>query len=141
MATGIKLTYSVPYKHSQNGLVEAFIKKIQLFSWSLLIQACLLSYFWAHAVLHAATLLRYRPTLLNDYSPLELLFGQTLDISHFRVFGCQVWVPTVEPKQTTISKHREEGVYIGFDSLSIIRYLTPSTCILHKVRFQNCKFD
>ena len=28
MATGIELTYSVPYEHSQNGLAEAFIKKI-----------------------------------------------------------------------------------------------------------------
>ena len=28
MATRIKLTYFVPYEHSQNGLAEAFIKKI-----------------------------------------------------------------------------------------------------------------
>ena len=37
MATGIELTYSVPYEHSQNGLAEAFIKKIQLISRRLLI--------------------------------------------------------------------------------------------------------
>jgi hypothetical protein len=141
LATGIELTYSVPYEHSQNGLAEAFIKKIQLISRPLLIQAGLPSYFWAHAVLHAATLLRYRPTLLNDFSPLELLSGQKPDISHFRVFGCQVWIPTVEPKRTTISKHRIEGVYVGFDSPSIIRYLIPSTGIMHKARFQNSKFD
>ena len=45
MATRIKLTYSVPYEHSQNGLAEAFIKKIQLISRPLLIQADLPSYF------------------------------------------------------------------------------------------------
>lgn len=28
--TGIELTYSAPYEHSQNDLAEAFIKKIQL---------------------------------------------------------------------------------------------------------------
>ena len=141
MATGIELTYSVPYEHSQNGLAEAFIKKIQLISRPLLIQANLPSYFWGHAVLHAATLLRYCPTLLNDFSPLELLSGQKLDISHFRVFGCQVWVPAVEPKTITISHHRVEGIYVGFDSPSVIRYLTPETGVLHKARFQNCKFD
>jgi transposase InsO family protein len=135
LATGIELTYSVPYKHSQNGLAEAFIKKIQLISRPLLIQAGLPSYFWAHVVLDAATLLRYRPTLLNDFSPLDFLSDQKHDISHFRVFGCQVWIPTVEPKRTTISKHRIEGVYVGFDSPSIIRYLTPSTGIMHKARF------
>jgi hypothetical protein len=141
LATGIELTYSVLYEHSQNGLAEAFIKKIQLISRPLLTQAGLPSYFWAHAVLHAATLFRYCPTLLNDFSPLELASGQKPDISHFRVFGCQVWIPTVEPKRTTISKHRIEGVYVGFDSPSIIRYLTPSTGIMHKARFQNSKFD
>ena len=45
MATGIELTYSVPYEHSQNGLAEASIKKIQLISRPLLIQANLPSYF------------------------------------------------------------------------------------------------
>ena len=83
MAIGIKLTYSIPYEHSQNGLAKASIKKIQLISRPLLIQAGLSSYFWGHAVLHAATLLRYRPTLLNDFSPLELLSSQKPDVSHF----------------------------------------------------------
>jgi transposase InsO family protein len=141
LATGIELTYSVPYEHSQNGLAEAFIKKIQLISHPLLIQVGLPSNYWAHAVLHAATLLRYRPTLLNDFSPMELLSGRKPDISHFRTFGCQVWVPTAEPKRTTISKHREGGVYLGFDSPSIIRYLILATGVMHKARFQKCTFD
>ena len=38
-ATGIALTYSVPYEHSQNGLAEAFIKKIQLITRPLLLHA------------------------------------------------------------------------------------------------------
>ena len=141
MATRIELTYSVSYEHSQNGLAKAFIKKIQLISRPLLIQAGLPSYFWEHAVLHVATLLRYRPTLLNDFSPLELLSGQKPDVSHFRVFGCQVWVPIVEPKRITISHYRIENVYVGFDSPNVIRYLIPSIGVLHKARFQNCKFD
>jgi hypothetical protein len=141
VAMGIELTYSVPYEHSQNGLAEAFIKKIQLISRPLLLQAGLPSHLWTHAVLHAASLLKYRPTLLNDFSPLELLLGQKPDVSHFRVFGCQVWIPTVEPKRTTINSHRVEGIYVGFDSPSIIRYLNPATGIIHKARFQNSKFD
>ena len=92
MATGIELTYSVPYEHSQNGLAEAFIKKIQLISRPLLIQSNLPSYFWGHAVLHAATFLRYRPTLFNDFSPLELLSGQIFPTFGFLdvKFGCQL---------------------------------------------------
>jgi hypothetical protein len=31
-------------------------------------------------------------------------------------------------------------MYIGFDSPSIIRYLVPSTGVVHKARFENCRF-
>ena len=141
LAIGINLIYSVPYEHSQNGLAEAFLKKIKLINRPVLIHSGLPFHLWTHAVLHAATLLRYRPTLFNDFSPLELLFGQKSDISYLRIFGCQVWIPTAEFKRKTIEQHRLEGIYVGFDYPSIIRYLFPSTRILHKARFQNCQFD
>ena len=41
MASGINLTYSVPYKHAHNSLAEAFVKKIQLVARPLLFHACL----------------------------------------------------------------------------------------------------
>jgi hypothetical protein len=56
--SGITLTYSAPYEHSQNGLAEAFIKKLQLVTRPLLIHAKLPDSFWGHAILHAAALLR-----------------------------------------------------------------------------------
>jgi hypothetical protein len=139
-ATGIQLTYSVPYEHAQNGLAEAFIKKVQLITRPLLLHAHLPSDLWAHAVLHAAALLKLRPTLLNTQTPLEILSGRPPNISHIRVFGCQVWVPFPDPRRHTIGAHRQEGVYIGFDSPSIIRYLDPLTRTLYKARFANCRF-
>ena len=56
------------------------------------------------------------------------------------MFGCQVWTPLHEPRRHTIGAHRQEGVYVGFDSPSIIRYLDPLTCNLYKARFANCRF-
>ena len=141
VATGISLSYAVPYEHAQNGLAEAFIKKIQIISRPLLLHANLPSSFWSHAVLHAATLLRYRPTMLNEHSPLEILTGRPPDVSHIKVFGCQVWVPVPEPNRKTIGSHRLEGIYVGFDSPSIVRYVLPHTGTLSKARFQNCQFD
>ena len=32
------------------------------------------------------------------------------------------------------------GIYVGYDSLSIIRYLEPLTCNLFTSRFANCHF-
>jgi hypothetical protein len=141
VATGIALTYMVPYEHAQNGLAEAFIKKIQLISRPLLLHAKLPSSFWSHAVLHAATLLKYRPTMLQEHSPLEILTGRPADVSHIRTFGCQVWVPVPEPNRKTIGSYRLEGIYVGFDSPSIIRYVSPKTGTLSKARFQNCQFN
>lgn len=39
IATGITLTYCVPYEHFHNGLAKAFIKKIQLITRPLLLHA------------------------------------------------------------------------------------------------------
>jgi hypothetical protein len=67
-ATGITLTYSTPYEYAQNGLAEAFVRKIQLIASNvrpLLLHANLPSNMWGHVVLHATSLLRLRPTLLN----------------------------------------------------------------------------
>ena len=74
-ASVIDFSDSVAYEHSQNGLAEAYVKKIQLVARPLLLHANLPSSFWGHAVLHAAALLKMRPTLLNVQTPIELLTG------------------------------------------------------------------
>ena len=140
IASGITLTYSVPYEHSQNGMAEAFIKKIQLVARPLLLHANLPTDMWGHAVLHAASLLRLRPTLLNTQTPQEILSGRPPDVSHIRVFGCQAWIPLPDPLKHKMGRYRQEGVYVGFDSPSIIRYLDPTTRNLYKARFANCRF-
>ena len=61
-------------------------------------------------------------------------------MAHIRIFGYQVWVLVTEPKRYTIGPHRQEGIYVGFDSKSIIRYLGPTTGALFRARFANCRF-
>ena len=139
-ALGITFTYAVLYEHSQNGLAEAFIKKLQLVSRPLLLHAKLPDSFWGHALPHAATFLWLRPTLLNHLTPFELLAGRSPNVSHLRVFGCQVWIPVAEPNRKTIGTHRVESIYLGFDSPSIIRYMDIGNGNILKARFVNCKF-
>ncbi|KZV20032.1 hypothetical protein F511_15275 [Dorcoceras hygrometricum] len=55
---------------------------------------------WGHAILHAAALIRIRPSAYHKYSPLQLAFGKEPDISHLRIFGCTVYVP-ISPSQRT----------------------------------------
>ena len=140
ITTGITLTYSVPYEHAQNGLAKAFVKKIQLVTRPLLLHAQLPSNMWGHVVLHAASLLRLRPTLFNTQTPYECLSSRPPNISHVCIFGCQVWIPLPDPKRHTIGAHRQEGIYVGYHSPSIIRYIDPITRTLYKARFANYKF-
>jgi hypothetical protein len=97
---------------------------------------------WRHAVLHATALLKVKvkPTLLNVQTSAELQSGRILDVSHIKVFGCQVWVPVAKPKWRTIGAYIEEGIYIEFDSPTIICYLVSATSILLKAIIVNCRF-
>ena len=95
---------------------------------------------WGHAILHAATLVRIRPTNYHEFSPLQLTFGQEPNISHLRVFGCAVYVPIAPPQRTKMGLQRRLEIYVGYESPSIIKYLKPMTGDLFKTRFVNCHF-
>jgi hypothetical protein len=96
---------------------------------------------WGHGILHAASLIRIRLTSYQKYSPLQLAFGQPTNIFHFRIFGCAVYVPIAPPHRIKMGPQRRHGIYIGFDSPSIIRYIEPLTGDIFKARFEDCYFD
>jgi hypothetical protein len=95
---------------------------------------------WGHAILHAASLLKYRPSTYNQQTLHHLAFGLPPNISHLRTFGCQVVVPILGPKCTKIGPQRIKGIYIGYDSPSIIQFIEPTTRDVFKARFQECNF-
>ena len=76
MANGISVEHPVAYVHTQNGLAESLIKRLQLIARPLLMRTNLLTSVWGHAVLHAAALIRLRPTSYHQFSPMQLAFGQ-----------------------------------------------------------------
>ena len=96
---------------------------------------------WGHAILHAAALIHIRPTSYHSSSPLQLVFGKGPDIFHLRIFGCAVYVPIAPQKRTKIGPQRRLGIYIGYESPSIIKYLEPSTKDIFITRFVDCHFD
>ena len=55
---------------------------------------------WGHAVMHAISLIRIRPTSYLEYSPSQLVLGKQPNISHLRVFGCAVHVSIASPQRT-----------------------------------------
>ncbi|KAM2053253.1 hypothetical protein ACFX1T_002915 [Malus domestica] len=141
MTLGIDVEHSVPRVHTQNGLAEAFIKRLQLIARTLLMKTKLPVFAWGHAILHAASLVRLRPIANHQYLSIQLVFGHQPNISHLRVFGCVVYVPIAPPQRTRIEPQRRLGIYVGFDSPSIIRYLEPLTGYMFTARFADCHFD
>jgi hypothetical protein len=141
MSIEINVEHLVAHTHTQNGLAESFIKRLQLIARLLLMKTKLSVSAWEHAILHTASLVRIRPTTYQKYFPLQLAFGQPPNIFHFRIFGCAVYVPIVPPQRTKMGPQRRLEIYVGFDSLSIIRYLEPLTGDIFKARFEDCHFD
>ena len=90
---------------------------------AMLIEKSLPPSLWAEAVSHAAYIRNRCPTkALEGKTPLEAWTGRKPDVSHFREFGCDVWVMN----ETNISKLSPKSVkmkFVGFETGSkAIRY-------------------
>ena len=70
LSTGITVEHIVAHVHTQNGLADSLIKRIQLIARPLLMRTKLPVSIWGHAILHATTLVCIRPTNYHDNSPL-----------------------------------------------------------------------
>ena len=82
----------------------------------------LLTSAWGHAIMHVTALDHIRPTTYHEYFPSQLLLGKQPNISHLWIFGCAVYVP-IEPTQCIkMGLQWRLGIYLGFNSPSIIRY-------------------
>jgi hypothetical protein len=141
MALGIEVQHSMSYVHTQNGLAKSLIKRIKLITRPLLQDCNLPTICWGHAVSHAADLIQLRPTPYHSAFPLQLVHGDPPSISHLQKFGCVVYVPISPPKHISMDPHRKIGIYVGYLSPSIIKYLEPLTGDLLTARYADCIFN
>ena len=86
-------------------------------------------------------LIRLHPTAIQDLSPLQLVLGYQHNISHLRVFGCAVYVPLAPTHQTKLGPQRRLGIYVGFQSPSIINYIEPLIGEVFTAQFADCHFN
>ena len=127
MFIGINVQHPTAHVHSQNGLAESFIKPLQLIARPLLLKSKFPLSTQGHAIIHAANLIRLRPTANHDLSQLQLAKGYQPNISHLRVFGCAVYVPIAPTHRPKLGPQRRHGIYVGFQFASIINYIEPLT--------------
>ena len=81
ISIGINIEHPIDHVHTENGLVESLIKCLQLIARLLLMKTKLLASTWGHVVMHAASLIRIRPTSYHEYSPSQLVLGKQPNIN------------------------------------------------------------
>ena len=141
MSVGINIEHPVAHTHTQNGLAESLIKRLQLIAIPLLMKTKLPTSARGHAIMYAANLVHIRPTAYHEYSPFQLVLGKPPNISHIRIFGCAIYVPIAPTHHTKMGPQRRLRIYVGYDSPSIIRYLEPSIGDVFTARFVDCHFN
>lgn len=100
MSIGIDVKHPVPHVHTQNGLTEATIKRLQMVARTLVMRTNMHISAWGYTILHAALLIHFRPTVDQSFSAYQLVTRYEPDISHLHIFGCAVY-PLVAPPQRT----------------------------------------
>jgi hypothetical protein len=136
VALEIEVQHFVPYVHTQNGLAESLIIAKPLLQNCNLPTSC-----WGHAILHAGDLMQLHPTAYHTTSQLQLVCGDPPSISHMQKFGCAVCVPISPPNHTSMGLHRKMGIYVGYLSPSIIKYLEPLTGDLLTAQYTGSTFN
>ena len=134
MSIGINIVHPVAHVHTQKGLAESLIKRLQLIVRPLLMKTKLPAFTWGHA----ASLIRIRTTSYYEYSPSQLVLGKQPNISHLRIFGFAIYIPITPTQRTKMGPQQRLGIYVGFDYSSIIRYLEPLMEDIFTARFIDC---
>jgi hypothetical protein len=99
----------------QNGRVERKHQHILNVGRALLFQSKLHKQFWSYALLHATFLINIVSTpLLNNQSPYQILYNQTLDISHFKVFGSLCFASTLTSHRSKLDSRARKAFFLGY---------------------------
>ena len=97
---GIAQRLSCPHTHQQNGSAERKHCHIVESGLTLLATASVPFIYWDQAFLTAVYLINCLPSLvINNKSPLTLLYHKTLDYKFLKTFGCACW-PHLRPYNT-----------------------------------------
>ena len=92
MTIGIAVEHHVAHVHTQNDLADSLIKRLQLICRPLIMRTKLSISIWGYVILQSAALILIKPSAYDEYSPLQLAFGQESNIFHLRIFDCTVYV-------------------------------------------------
>jgi hypothetical protein len=56
--------------------------------------------------------------ILEDKTPREALIGVKQEVSHFRIFGCSVYIHVLVEKRTKLEPSSRKGLFVGYNETS-----------------------
>jgi hypothetical protein len=126
---GITIETSAPYSPSQNGVAERFNRTLMELVRAMLIAKGLPPFLWDEAVSHATFIRNRSPTrALKGKTPYEAWTGKKPDVSHFREFGCDVWVLDEDKNRSKLAPKSKKMVFVGFmEGSKAVRYWDKKT--------------
>ena len=126
---GITLEMTAPYSSAQNGVAERFNRTYMELARSMIVAKGLPTFLWDEAVAHANYIRnRVGTKALEGRTPYEAWFGRKPDVSHFREFGCDVWVLDETQNLSKLLPKAQKMVFTGFiDGSKSIRFYDPKT--------------
>jgi hypothetical protein len=121
---GITIETSAPYSPSQNGIAERYNRTLIELVRAMLIAKGLPTFLWDEAVSHATYIRNRSPTrALKGKTPYEAWTGKKPDVSHFREFGCDVWVLDEDKNRSKLAPKSKKMVFVGFmEGSKAVRY-------------------
>ena len=83
-------------------------------------------------------LIQIQSSAYYSYFLLQLVYGHKPNISHLRVFDCAAYVPIAPPQRAKMGPQRRLGIYVGYESLVILKYLKLLMGDLFIAHFVDC---
>lgn len=111
---GIKIETTVRYTPEQNGAAERLNRTLLDKVRPMLSDSGLPKYYWAEALATANHVRNRSPVSGQDKTPWESFFGIKPDVSHLRVFGCQVYAHNPKQLRDKLDDTSETGRFIGY---------------------------
>ena len=98
----------------QNGPVERAHRTVADSIRTFLIGANLPIKFWPYAFHHSLRIRNSTPSRDQEIAPLKLAFDRVDDFTHFRTFGCRVWVRPPGERPAKFRPNPRKGIFLGF---------------------------
>ena len=113
----IRLSYSPPYTPQKNSVAERSNRTVWESAQAMMIASCLPTMLWVFAVRYAVLILNFMPTSTSKgkMTPMQARYGFAPDISHFRKFGCVIFIHIEHSLRDSVGEKASQGYFLGFE--------------------------